>query len=277
MKVYVHTDIEGVAGWAFYASWSNSLLNRDHLRRMNQLFTDEISAACRAALDTGADDVWVNDSHGPCYNIFFEQLPKECQVIHGRPQYFDALLPCFDATVDALVCIGMHAMAGTPRSVCPHSLWHVNGDDVQLSECTMAAALAGYHDVPCVCVSGDDKLCAEVRQKLPRTETVTVKWGIASQNARSLTPTRACELIYDGVRRGLERRDEIRPYKIPGPYRINVSDRDPTEMMREEDVCGDDFWETVHRARIQGGYWRFGDPIDDRVFRWPDSLFKGDA
>ena len=271
MKVYIHTDIEGVAGWVFYLHEGNSLQNHEHLRRMNQLLTDEVSAAARAALDSGAKEVWINDSHGCCYNILFEQLPKQCQIIHGRAGHFDAWLGCFDGSVDAMVCIGMHAMAGTRQAVCPHSLWHINGDRVVLSEATMAAAMAGYHGVPCVCVSGDDKICAEVRQKVPDCETVVVKWGIAPQNARCLSPICSCERIYEGVKNGLAKRKEIAPYAIEGPYRVNISDRDPAKMILGEDVQGEDFWETVYRALSMTDYCSFGeDKIDDGSFRWPD-------
>jgi len=271
MKVYVHTDIEGIAGWVFYWHRVNSVDNHEHVRRMNKLLTDEVGAAARAALDSGADEVWVNDSHGCCYNLFFERLPKQCQIIHGRPGHFDAWLGCFYGSAEALICIGMHAMAGTRGAVCPHSLWHINGDAVVLSEATMAAALAGYHGVPCVCVSGDDKICAEVKEKVPDCETVVVKWGIAAQNARCLSPTYACEKIYEGVKKGLAKRHEIAPYEIKGPYRINISDRDPAKKILPADVHGDDFWETVHRALNETDYCSFGeDMIDDGSFRWPD-------
>ncbi len=271
MKVYIHTDIEGTAGWVFYAKFADQgPMNVAHIERMNRLLTGEVAAAARASLDSGADEVWVNDAHGPCYNVLFEELPRQCQIIHGRAGHFDGWLSCFDSTADALVCTGQHAMAGTPHAVCSHSMWHVNGDAVRLSEATMAAALAGYHSVPCVCVSGDDRVCAEVREKIPRAEAVTVKWGIAAQNARSLMPQEACERIYDGVCAGLTRRQEIPPLVIPGPYRLNISDRDPGKMILPKDVEGEDFWETVHRALNRTGYGHYGeDATDDGSFRWP--------
>ncbi len=270
MKVYIHTDIEGVAGWVFYGSNSKSLQNAEHLRRMNALLTAEVKSAAEGALAAGADEVWINDLHGCCYNIQFESLPRRCQIINGRGGYFDAWLPCFDGTVDALVCIGQHAMAGTPKAVCPHSMWHVN-DDLKLSETTMAAALAGTHDVPLVCVSGDDKICAEVAEKVRGVRTAVVKYGIAAQNARSLSPIDSCELIFKVVEEAVKQRKEIAPYKIPGPYRLNISDRDPAVRIFEESVRGDELWETVHRALNSTTYCNFGkDSIDDRSFRWPD-------
>jgi D-aminopeptidase len=135
----------------------------------------------------------------------------------------------------------------------------------------MAAALAGTFDVPCVCASGDDKVCAEFEAKIPACETVTVKWGLAAQNARSLMPAAARERIHAGVCRGLERRADIPPYKIPGPYRLNLSDRNPEEKAFPEDVAGADLWETFHRAVNSMPYGHFGeDALDDRSYRWPE-------
>ena len=270
MKVYIHTDIEGVAGWVFYATLANgSMWNYYHTQRMNALLTAEVNAAATAAKDAGATQVWVNDSHGPCYNILFEQLDPICEVIHGRPGYGDAWLGCFDGTVDALVAIGMHAMAGTLGGVCAHGRWHVNGDQYVLSECTMAAALGGTCDVPMVFASGDDKLCAEVQSLIPECEVGVVKHGVDCQTCRTVTPERARQIITDGVRRGVERREAIPPLKIPGPYRLNLSDRDPSVMAFDEDVAGDDLWETMHRA-VNKGYGHYGEhTIDDKTWRYP--------
>jgi D-amino peptidase len=269
MRVYIHTDIEGVAGWVFYTNaTSASQANLEHLRRMNQLLTAEVVAACRGAMDAGADEVWVNDAHGPAYSILFEQLPSRCQIIHGRPGYFDQWLACMSDQVDALVCVGQHAMAGTPQSVCPHSLWHVN-EHLKLSETTMAAALAGCWGVPMVCVTGDDKICAECLDKVPNLQTAVVKWGIGAQNARALCPTDACQLIYQAVKRGVERRAQIKPYVLTGPFRLNVSDRDPTRRELRQDVCGHDLRQVMLQA-ANALYAHFGeDPLDDRSYRYP--------
>jgi D-amino peptidase len=268
MKIYIHTDIEGVAGWVFYTSASTQQANLDHARRMNKLLTAEVSAACHAALDAGANEVLVNDAHGPCYSIDFEELPPGCQIIHGRPGYFDHWLPCFDETVSALVCIGQHAMAATPRSVCPHSMWHIN--DRRLSETTLAAALAGSFDVPCICVTGDQAICQEVTGAIPGIETVTVKWGLSAQNARSLCPQEACRNIHNGVRAAILRRHDIAPFKLPGPYRINISDRDPSHQLLPQPYEGNDLWQATRAALNLLPYGHYGqDPIDDRSYRYP--------
>jgi len=226
MKVYIQTDIEGVAGFCFYEDRRNpSAENLDHRKRMRKLLTDEVNAAVRAALAAGADEVLVNDSHGSGYNILFEELEPACRIIHGRNCSGPHWLPLLEGS-DALVLVGMHAMGGTPVSITPHSLWKIDGGRICLSEGTMAAAIAGDLGIPAVFVSGDDRITAEFREKIPAVEAVAVKQALSPYQACSLIPARACELIGQGVRRALERRREIPPYVIPGPVALTLFDSD---------------------------------------------------
>ena len=277
MKIYINTDIEGVAGWVFYASWSNSVANLSHLERMNRLLTGEVNAAVKACKEMGADEVYVNDSHGSNYNIIFEELDPCCKIIHGRPGYFPSWLPLLDESFDAAVGIGMHAMAGTAEAVCPHSLWHLtlgDGSQIKLSECAMFAALAGEKGIPLIAISGDDKIAADVSGKIPGCETAIVKTGLSAQNACSLTPSSACDLIAGKVKAGIANRHSIKPYKLKGPYKLNVSDRDPELKALPEDMAGASLWDLMHEVcRVLGNKW--GDQsIDDRSWRYPGSLFK---
>lgn len=253
MKVYIHTDLEGVAGVVSYddlQSRSPDVLA--HRARVYRLLTGEVSAAVRGARAAGADTVYVNDSHGTGYNILFEELEEGCEIIHGRAGTLSEWLPFLDRGFDALVCIGMHAMTGTPHANMPHSKWVLNGGAVHLSECSMAAAIAGCHGVPIVFVSGDQSLVAEVRGKIPRIESAQVKEALSPYAARSLLPAAAQRLIEAGVRRGVERRAEIPPYRVPGPpFRLNLldsPDHSREEQCLPEDVVGDDFLEVFNTA-----------------------------
>ena len=225
MKVYIHTDIEGVAGVTFFEnSRDPSVENANHRQRMRRLLTNEVNAAVRASFDAGAKEVLVNDSHSSGYNILFEELDPRCEIILGRICSGPHWLPEFDKSYDAMVLVGMHAMAGTKCAILPHSLWEVNGGELYLSEATMAAAIAGQHGVPTVFVSGDDKITAEVRKKIPAIEYVAVKKGLSPFQARSLIPQRACELIGQKVKKALGRAKEIKPFVVPGPLRLNLLD-----------------------------------------------------
>lgn len=241
MKVYVQTDIEGVAGFVFFENRKDtSPENCNHRQRMRRLLSAEVNAAVRASFDAGADEVVVNDSHGSGYNILFEELDPRCEICHGRNCSGAHWLNEFDDSYDAMVQVGMHAMGGTPGAVLSHSKWVVNGGEVFLSEGTMAAAIAGDLGVPCVFASGDDKITGEFREKIPGIETAQVKKALGCYIARSVMPARACDMIYEGVTRGLKRRREIAPYRIPGPVKLNLADNakhvPPLPMVRDEDI-----------------------------------------
>lgn len=276
MKVYIQTDIEGVAGWVFYGSHSGSPFNLRHQERMGRLLTAEVNAAAEAAVEVGADEIYVNDNHGCCYNICVEELHPACRIIHGRSGHFPSWLPLLDDTFDAAIAIGMHAMAGTPESNCPHSYWHLtlgDGSKTALSECTMFAALAGDLGIPLVAVSGDDKIAQEVSARLPSCRTAVVKQSLGPQNVCSLAPKRAMELIRCKVTEGLRQRNAIQPFVLRGPFRLNVSDRDPSKRELEEDMHGEKLWDLMHEVCRKLGR-RWGDQsFDDRSWRFPDSVF----
>jgi len=244
VKVYIQTDIEGVAGFVFFEKGNDSSPeNTNHRHRMARLLTNELNAAVCAAFESGAQEVLVNDSHGSGYNIIFEELDPRCEIIHGRNFSGPHWLPCLDEGWDAMVLVGVHAMGGTANAVLPHSLYEVNGGEIYLSEGSMAAALAGERDIPTVFASGDDKVLAELCDKIPDLATAQVKRALGAYQARSLMPDRACKIIAEGVKDGLLRRTEIAPYRIPYPIRLQLLDSPghipPLKPMLNEAVVAD--------------------------------------
>ena len=110
----------------------------------------------------------------------------------------------------------------------------------------MCAALAGTFGVPFVFASGDQTITAEIREKVPACEVAVVKEALSPFFARTVHPTVARQRIYDGVRRGIANRKNIKPFVIPGPpYKLAASDRDPAELISEP-MVGDDFFKLVH-------------------------------
>jgi D-amino peptidase len=88
MRIYIQTDIEGIAGFcSFEDRDTQTLENLLHRQRMYKLLTGEVSAAVKGAKDAGADTIYVNDNHGSAYNILFEELESGCEILHGRGGY----------------------------------------------------------------------------------------------------------------------------------------------------------------------------------------------
>lgn len=227
MKIYIQTDIEGVAGFCFFENRKNANYeNIQHRHRMYKLLTAEVNAAVQAAFAAGVDEVYVNDSHGTGYNIIFEELDPRCRIIHGDNCSGPHWLPKLDSSFDAMIMIGLHAMGGTKFAITPHSLWQVNDGDISLSEGTMAAAIAGDFNVPVIMVSGDDKICAEFTSKIPGVETAVVKEALAPHQACSMIPAASCALIAEKVKKALANIGKVEPFKIKGPLKLALFDSD---------------------------------------------------
>lgn len=272
MKVYIQTDIEGIAGFCFFENRKNpSYENIKHRHRMYRLLTNEVNAAVQGAFDAGADEVIVNDSHGSGYNILFEDLDPRCRIIHGRNMSGPAWLPFLDGSFDAMVLVGMHAMGGTPDSITPHSKWEVNGGEFYMSEGSMACALAGDFGVPAVFVSGDDKIISEISGKIPGIFSVEVKKALSPYQACSLIPAKACELIRLNVEKAVRARAQIKPYRIQGPLRLNLLDSEghiPPLKRLGDDVSADTISEAFYKYEKEMP-WTTLDSHDVDGFMYP--------
>jgi D-amino peptidase len=123
--------------------------------------------------------------------------------------------------------IGYHAAAGTEAAVLDHTyagriLYDVRVNGESCTEAELNAILAGLDGVPVGLVSGDDKICAVISQRLPGVRTVEVKQGMGRTVARSLHPSKARELIRDAsaqVARGMA---DLKPYRPDGPFELEV-------------------------------------------------------
>ncbi|MBM4080332.1 MAG: peptidase M55, partial [Planctomycetes bacterium] len=68
MKLYIHTDIEGVAGMVHFEDRNDQTTEGYFKRlRMHKLLTGEVNAAIEGALAAGVKEILVNDSHGSGY------------------------------------------------------------------------------------------------------------------------------------------------------------------------------------------------------------------
>jgi D-amino peptidase len=218
MKLFIFTDIEGVAG---VVQWEHCNPAGRYYERSKRLLTLEINAAIEGALEAGADEIVVWDAHG-YVGIDPELLHPQARLLFGKGFPKDATL---DRSFDAMFFIAQHAMTRTPDANLCHSFsslgisrMTLNGKEV--GEFGVWALRAGCLGVPAVLLTGDDKACAEARAAIPNIETAAVKVSTGRESALCLHPTKARELIRAAAIRALRRRGEIKPYMIPGPYEL---------------------------------------------------------
>ena len=94
------------------------------------------------------------------------------------------------------------------------------------TETVFNAVIAGYYNTPLVTIIGDAAVVREVQSFIPNVEGVVVKKGISRFSAVSIHPAKARLLIYEGVKRGLERRMDIKPLKFDEPITMEIDFKD---------------------------------------------------
>jgi D-amino peptidase len=223
VKVHISVDMEGISGVADPADTTPGAPHYEYCRR---LMTAECNAAIEGCFEGGATEIVVNDSHGPMVNLLQEQLDRRAKIIRGRSKSL-GMMQGIDEQTAATVFIGYHAAAGHDDGVLNHTM---RGRDIQgvflndepAGEMRLNAALAGWFGIPVALVSGDNVLCAEVREQLGPVEAVQVKEAIDKYTALSVHPDVAQELIRDAARRAVQRLGAGDSGQAPPPYRVGT-------------------------------------------------------
>jgi len=219
VKVYIHTDLEGVTGID-----NIEMMARDHERHeeaVRNLMAD-LNAVLDGAFAGGAEHVTVLDSHGGGGNFILDLLDERAENDTKPNKKWWGIL---DNSYDATFFIGAHAMAGTMNGFLDHTqsstTWYnysVNGR--RMGELAQWAMVAGAFGVPMAMVSGDEAACVEARQFFHPLETATVKRGIGRIRAELVDPEEARERIREAARRAIAIIPETHPFVPTKPMEI---------------------------------------------------------
>jgi D-amino peptidase len=93
-------------------------------------------------------------------------------------------------------------------------------------EATISAVIAGEFGVPIVFVSGDQVITRETKRLLGDVEIATVKEAIGFSSAIMMHPELAQRMIREGVKRGIERRGQMKPYRLTHPVKLQLTLKD---------------------------------------------------
>jgi D-amino peptidase len=219
MKVYVMTDLEGVAGVLNFQEWTSP--GTLYYEMAREFLTLEVNAAVDGLFEGGATEVVVVDAHGPgAVNI--KLLDPRVEVSRG---WSAPVWPLgLDKSYNYIIWVGQHSKAGTPYGHLCHtqSLEYldesVNGISIgEFGELAMCASELG---VRAIFGSGDDAFAREAQALVPGLEAVAVKRGLKpgtgedldverygrlTASARHLHPVRARRLIREGALRAIRR------------------------------------------------------------------------
>jgi D-amino peptidase len=227
VRIYISVDMEGISG---VNGDNQTAATGAEYGRARKLMVEDANAAIRGAFEGGATEVVVNDSHGSQRNLLPEDLDPRARLIsHSFKRY--GMMEGLDETFAAVIFVGYHAKAESPRGVFAHTGsgvlrdLRINGRSV--GEGGMNAMLAAWYGVPVVMVTGDDVAVEQQKETAPGARGVVVKRAIN---------TRAVELLpLADTRREIQAaaREAVASVKKPAPdrssvYTVRMEFRDPT-------------------------------------------------
>jgi D-amino peptidase len=198
--------------------------------------TADVNAAIRGLKAGGAGAIWVEDGHGSGNDqepdILLDKMEQEARF-DFRDHPYDPYSTGIDASVDAIVCIGMHARTRT-HGFMAHTYtfdvgWNVNG--VDLTESHIVAISAARWGIPVIMVSGDNVLAEQLRPDFPELEYAVVKTAKTLSSAESLPRGEADRRIENAARSAMEKftTGRFRAYYLPPPYDFTLSFRTTEE------------------------------------------------
>ena len=188
MKIFIMTDLEGVAG--VLDSENCCYGDGKYYQSSRVLLTEEVNAVVRGFFKGGATEIVVQIGHRTD-SIVPELLDSRASLING---HFDRIWPWgLDKSFDALAVVGQHAKAGTSFSHLAHTGnkrtldQRVNG--ISIGEYGMIALCAMELGIPTIFASGEEALCTEAEELTPGVVTVAGKRGIQSDDGSSASLT----------------------------------------------------------------------------------------
>ena len=189
MKLFLSTDFEGVSG---IVAWEQIIEGNSEYEYGRRLLTNEVNAVISGALEGGAEEFVVNDSHHYMRNLHPQELSGKATLITGRhkPMY---MMEGLDSSFDGIFFVGYHGSIGAEQAVLSHTynpgaIWEVrlNGDIV--GESAINALVAAYYKVPIIFISGDEVTTQEAQHIAPKAEKVVVKQSIGRFAAAHIHP-----------------------------------------------------------------------------------------
>lgn len=264
MKVYMSTDLEGVAGVEVFTA--QSYPTGKYYEESRRLLTAEVNAAVEGMVEEGVNDVLVSDDHGPGA-ILFEDLMPPARLLHGRPCAPRAVLDPIKKDHDVAMIVGQHAMAGVATGTLNHTQSSKAIDYIKLNgkpigEIAQMALYFGAFGIPLIFLTGDEAACKEAEELIPGITTVTVKQGVARNAAITLTATEARRRIKEGARKAIRahRENPVAPLKWDGPF---VIEKRFFHTDNADAASGQ-----IGAERVDGQTIRFcGESIQDIIYR----------
>lgn len=227
MKILIAADMEGITG---VVHWNQVMPGNADYPRFRKLMTEDINAAIRGAFAGGATSVTVTDGHNDGRNILIEELDPRASLTSGSPAPL-SMVNSVDDGVHGVMYVGYHARMGAINGILDHT-WsdeRVSGlwiNERAFGEAGLNGAVCGHFDVPVIMASGDQTLCAEVKEFFGNEiETAQVKKAVSRMSAECLPPAQSAKLIEEVAKRSvinLKSGKAPRPFKVSSPIKMEL-------------------------------------------------------
>lgn len=238
MKLFLSVDMEGISGIV-----DTSYINPDsgtNYARGRQFMTEDANAVIEAALEWGATEILVADSHNTMNNILWESLHPKAKLLAGSPRNF-SMMQGLDDSFDAAFFIGYHTRQGIP-GVLSHTMsgvvrnMYINGRVV--GEFGFNAVYAGLYGVPVCLVSGDNLIAREASELIPGISTAIVKTAVSRTSAICLSREQATAELKQKTKLALSRVPDVKPLVFAEPLELAIEFSHAGQAEMAADVPG---------------------------------------
>ena len=225
MKIFLSSDMEGTAG---IVDWEQCVGDGPQADAGRRLLLDEVNAAIEGAMAGGATEIVVNDSHYQMRNLPPGGIAGQASYISGshKPLY---MMQGLDPTFDAVLFVSYHGSVGGPAGLShtynPRAVVEARINGTVTGEAGINALVAAHHGVPVVLVTGDRCACEETAALIPGVHAAVVKEHVSRLAARSLHPSRACELIRETAQKAVSGAAAAGPPPFATPVTMDISVR----------------------------------------------------
>ena len=227
-KLYLSADLEGACGVVSPHHCSTAPDREAYDWAVSQLEM-EVAAVVETALDHGATEIVINDSHCTMTNLTVERVDPRVSLLSGKPKRC-AMSAGLDASFDGAIYICYHAKAGTHQGVLSHTfhskLFDVSVNGVSYGEGGINALYASLEfGVPLIMASGDRAFIEEIHQLSPGLPTVETKVGLTQTAALNHPLETVLEDYAAKTRQVLDNQAQWseRLLNLNGPYELKVT------------------------------------------------------
>ena len=224
MKLFLSTDFEGVSG---IVAWEQIIEGNAEYEQGRLLLTNEVNAVITGALEGGAKEFVVNDSHHYMRNLHPQELSGKATLITGKhkPMY---MMEGLDSSFDGICFVGYHGSIGAEQAVLSHTynpgaIWEVRLNGAIVGESAINALVAAYYNVPIIFISGDEVTIDEAQTIAPDAEKIIVKESLGRFAAAHVHPSVACEMLQKGASRAVRNLQEMRSPVFTKPVSLEVT------------------------------------------------------